>query len=155
MNIEIKKAPPGSAKLLAELDRQIFSAEDAFSEEDWLGSGLEAYLLYIDGQIAGSAALQPRTDIRSRKSYPPAPDCLYIVSTGVLAEFRGKGLGLILKTWEVAYAKTHGYARMVTNMRESNAASIALNEKFSFYVREIIPNYYPDGESAFVMELNL
>jgi len=43
----------------------------------------------------------------------------------------------------------------VTNCRESNAAMIAINEKYGFRAIRRTPEYYEDGEATVVMELVL
>jgi ribosomal protein S18 acetylase RimI-like enzyme len=84
------------------------------------------------------------------------PGTLYLASTGILPAYRGQGYGQIMKAWQIVYAKRHGFTRIVTNARQSNAAIIALNRKFGFRTVRKVPGYYisPD-ESAVVMNLKL
>ena len=66
------------------------------------------------------------------------------------------GFGQMLKSWEIAYARYHGFARIVTNTRRSNRAMIRLNEKAGFKVVRITPGYYSDPtEATVVMALKL
>lgn len=64
-------------------------------------------------------------------------------------------MGSILKAWQIAYARTHGFTKIVTNARKSNSASIRLNLKFGFTVVSEGIGCYSDGEDAVVMELCL
>jgi len=61
-----------------------------------------------------------------------------------------------LKSWQVAYARHHGFTRIVTNTRKRNQAMISLNRKHGFKVIETALRYYTDpADSAVVMELLL
>lgn len=80
---------------------------------------------------------------------------LYITSTAVLPQFRQHGFGAVLKAWQIAYARTHGFTKIVTNIRVSNTASIRLNLKFGFTIVDQFEKCYPDGENAVIMELDL
>src|SRR4029077_20591753 len=81
---------------------------------------------------------------------------LYICSTRILPKFQGKGFGSLLKSWEVSFARYHGFKRMGTNTRRRNAKMIALNRKFGFRVIRTTPRYYSDpADSTVVMELIL
>jgi len=74
---------------------------------------------------------------------------------GLLRDYRGRGLGNRVKEWQIEYARQNGFRRMVTNCRESNAAMIAINEKYGFRAIRRTPGYYEDGEATIVMELVL
>jgi ribosomal-protein-alanine N-acetyltransferase len=83
----------------------------------------------------------------------PRPGYLHIVSTGVLPEARGRGLGRKQKEWQIEYAQALGFEVIVTNIRRSNARMIHLNRQFGFEVRQIHSGFYEDPkEDAIVME---
>jgi len=83
----------------------------------------------------------------------PREGCLHIVSTGVLPEARGRGLGRKQKEWQFEFARREGFHTIVTNMRRSNAQIIHLNSELGFEERKIHPNFYVDPqEDAIVME---
>jgi ribosomal protein S18 acetylase RimI-like enzyme len=87
---------------------------------------------------------------------PRREGSLYIASTGILPNFRGKGFGQLSKAWQIAYARVNGFSRIVTNTRRRNAAMIALNKKFGFRVLRTTPRYYREPTDAtVVMELFL
>jgi ribosomal protein S18 acetylase RimI-like enzyme len=94
-------------------------------------------------------------DLREDGENAAQAGTVYIQSTGLLREFRGRGLGKRIKAWQIEYAKRNGFRRMVTNCRESNAAMISINEKFGFKAIRNTPGYYEDGEATVVMELVL
>ena len=157
MRIEYRKAAlPGDAVALREMDVEIF-AEDAFELAHWLM--LESYWIVVDGKLAGCVAfihdVDFAEDLRDDDQNNPERGTLYIQSTGLLAAYRRKGLGKQIKQWQIEYARQHGFSRVVTNCRESNAPMIAINEKFGFKAIRMTPGYYGDGEATVVMELRL
>jgi ribosomal protein S18 acetylase RimI-like enzyme len=73
-----------------------------------------------------------------------------------LPKHQGAGLGRLLKSWEVAYARYHGFHRIVTNTRKCNARMIALNRAFGFRILRTSPGYYSGPtDSTVVMELRV
>jgi ribosomal protein S18 acetylase RimI-like enzyme len=156
MVLEFRKAAlPAEALDLWKLDVEIFGV-DAFTPEDWLS--LESYWIVVDVQVAGCAAfihdVEFGEDLGAGENLAQ-PGTLYIQSTGLLPEFRGRGLGSRVKEWQIEYARRNGFVRMVTNCRESNVAMIAINERFGFRAIRKTAGYYSDGEATVVMELVL
>jgi GNAT superfamily N-acetyltransferase len=157
MLLEFRRAVlPEEAPDLWKLDVAIFG-KDAFQPEDWLS--LESYWIVVDGQVAGCAAfirdVEFQEDLREDERNAARPGTVYIQSTGLLPEYRGRGLGTRIKAWQIEYAKRNGFRRMLTNCRESNAVMIAVNKKFGFRPIRSTPGYYEDGEATVVMELLL
>jgi ribosomal protein S18 acetylase RimI-like enzyme len=152
-NLEFREAViPDDIEALCDFDRKVFGAypEDLFLPEDW--AELESYWLMLDGNAIGCLALKGNVDYDEE----PRPGCLYIESTGVLQEHQGQGFGARMKEWQIEYARHHGFELIVTNARQSNSASISLNQKFGFRTREVVPDYYSDpDEPAVVMELEV
>jgi ribosomal protein S18 acetylase RimI-like enzyme len=115
---------------------------DWFSRDDW--KTCESWWMIIDGRKIGCCAFENRGG------------SLYVVTTGILPGFQRLGFGTLLKQWQVAYARRHGFTRILTNTRKRNRAMIALNEKVGFKVIRITPNYYQSPrEPTVVMELLL
>jgi ribosomal protein S18 acetylase RimI-like enzyme len=143
---------PDEVDALCEFDQRVFGSypDDLFSAEDW--AEFESYWVLVGGVTAGCIALKWNVDYDEE----PKQGSLYIESTGVLPNWQRQGLGARIKAWQIEYAKEHRFQVIVTNTRESNFASIRLNEKFGFRIRGTVPNYYSNpGESATVMELSL
>jgi ribosomal protein S18 acetylase RimI-like enzyme len=141
---------PDEIQALCDFDRKVFGSypDDLFSAEDW--AELESYWVTADGVIAGCTALRQNVDYTE----DPKPGSLYVESTGILPTWQGQGLGTRVKAWQLEYARRNGFRTIVTNARESNVASVRLNQKFGFGIREIVPNYYSSpAESAIVLEL--
>src|SRR3989338_4087397 len=122
------------------MDIRIFGDEDAFNTPD-LWEGLEAFFIVVNGLIVGSTALRHDTDTAENyeADYVDLPGSLYIVSTGILPEWQGKGVGSKAKAWQISYARAYGFAKIVTNARASNMKSVRLNQKFGFQIVQSIP----------------
>jgi GNAT superfamily N-acetyltransferase len=153
MNVEFRKAViPDEIEALCAFDRVAFAefSSDLFEPEEW--AEFESYWMIVDGETVGCSAFMHDVDLDEK----PRPRSLWIVSTGVLPEHQGKGLGTKQKEWQIHYAKQHGFNVIVTNMRQSNSRIIKLNDKFGFAIRELVPDYYLDPtEGAIVMELRV
>lgn len=154
MEITIRRVWPDEMGLLCELDVRIFD-KDAFNTPD-LWKGLETFFILVNGSIVGSIALRHNTNVAENyeADYFNRPGSLYIVSTGVVPEWQARGIGNKAKEWEINYAQTAGFSRIVTNARASNVRSIKLNEKFGFQITRVIPNWYGD-EDTVVLERKL
>ena len=134
---------------LVRFDRQIFSDSDRFHASDW--KAYESYWLFVDGKKVGCCAFQRHSGVHGR------PDgSLYIATTGILPRFQNQGFGALLKAWELAYARYHGFNRVITTCRKRNTRMIALNRQFGFRIVRTIPRYYMEPtDSAVLMELLL
>jgi ribosomal protein S18 acetylase RimI-like enzyme len=148
--IEFRKISlPEESETVQQIDGRIFadSPGDLFDAEDW--ANFESYWMLEDGAIVGCAAFIHHVDYDET----PRPGYLHIVSTGVLPEVRGRGLGRKQKEWQIEYAQALGFEVIVTNVRRSNARMIHLNRQFGFEVRQIHSDFYEDPkEDAIVME---
>jgi ribosomal protein S18 acetylase RimI-like enzyme len=150
MTLEFRKARiPEELPALCDFDRRIFHEypADLFSPETW--EHLETWWLIADGEKVGCSAFLPNVDYDERRQ----PGTLYIMTTGVLPEYRNRGYGQAQKQWQIEYARSHGFKKIVTNSRQSNTRMIELNRKYGFKVRGLVPDYYHDpAEAAVVME---
>jgi ribosomal protein S18 acetylase RimI-like enzyme len=153
MSVEFRRVRvPDEIEVLCEFDRKAFASfpADLFDPEEW--AEYESYWMIVDGNTVGCSAFVRDVDYDEQ----PRPKCLYIMSTGVLPEFQGRGLGSKQKQWQIEYAIERGFEIIVTNMWESNTRISRLNNKFGFTTRELVPGYYSDPEeAAVVMELKL
>jgi ribosomal protein S18 acetylase RimI-like enzyme len=125
-------------------DRKAFRDHPAdwFDREYW--QTCDAWWMIVDQRKIGCCAFE------YRRGY------LYISTTGILPEFRGLGFGTLLKSWQICFARDHGFTRIVTNTRKSNRAMIRLNRKFGFRTVRVVPTYYDNPkEPTVVMELRL
>ena len=126
-------------------DRRVFPVADCFDADYW--RECEPWWLVVSGVKVGCCAFE--------KGGEGAPS-LYISTTGILPKFRRMGYGQLMKAWEIAYGRRMGYRRLITHARESNAAMIALNERFGFRIARTTADYYVEPvEAAVFMELRL
>jgi ribosomal protein S18 acetylase RimI-like enzyme len=159
MHVEFKRAVlPDELKRLRAFDRKVFPRADLFTTDEWLE--YESYWMIVDGVHVGCSAFQPHVDfqedISSGSVNARMKGSLYIASTGILPRFHGKGMGQLLKSWQIAYAQHHGYRRIVTNTRKRNRPMISLNQKFGFKEIRTTSGYYSGPRDAtVVMELKL
>jgi ribosomal protein S18 acetylase RimI-like enzyme len=143
MTTQFRKAilPKELAALLA-FDRKVFPQPDRFDRAYW--EKCESHWLLVGTIKVACCAFEKRG--RS----------LYISTTGILPRFQHQGFGRLVKSWQVAYARYHGYNRVTTHCRKHNAPIVALNRQFGFRIVKTIPRYYLEPtDSAVFMELLL
>jgi len=157
MQVEFRKAVvPAEVPQLLAFDRRVFPKADLFDEQEWLND--ESYWMLVDQARVGCCAFQRHRDFRDdvAKRNPARKGSLYITTTGILPSMQGRGFGGLLKVWQIAYAKFHGFNRIVTNCRMRNAAIIGLNQSLGYRYLRATPHYYAGPDDAtVVMELKL
>lgn len=153
------KVKQGELKKLAKLDLRMFNMEDAFGVDDWreCDDGAIFWVLFR-GRRIGSIAFGLNVEVGDsfKEEETPSPGSLYLVSTALIPRYQGRGIGTFLKSWEIQWARKHGFDRICTNCRASNAGSLRLNKKFGFRVTGRKPRYYKKPvEDAIVLKLRL
>lgn len=78
-------------------------------------------------------------------------DELQLLNVAVAERARRQGLGRALVRDLLAYGRTQGAARVLLEVRASNAAAIALYEGLGFTRFNVRERYYADGEDALEM----
>jgi len=78
-----------------------------------------------------------------------------IMSLAVKKEFRGRGIGKMLLKEVIKNARGKGVKRLTLEVRVSNRVAQELYKKMGFEIAGILESYYSDGESAYLMCLNL
>jgi ribosomal protein S18 acetylase RimI-like enzyme len=155
MKTEFRKARPAAEiRSLMAFDRKVFPPSDLFDADYW--KACVVYWLIVDGVKVGCCAFEEHVDFQDDLSdgNPPQKGSLYIASTGILPKFQGQGLGTLLKSWQICYARHHGFKRIVTNTRSRNSAMLILNQEFGFRIIRTSRGYYSDpADSTVVMEL--
>jgi|SRR5579883_1057881 len=154
MRTEFRQTEPEREwRSLMAFDRRIFPPGDCFSGSWW--RSLESYWLLVNGKKAGCCAFERHTGF-GEADCTPEPGTLYIASTGIAQEWQGRGLGRLMKAWQLCFAQEHGFRRVVTNIRRKNRAMYHLNVEFGFRVVSTLPGYYLDPPDAtIVMERKL
>ncbi len=161
MKNEFRKAiVPADLRSLVLFDHKAFHEYpgDWFPRDHW--RIYETWWMLVDGKKVGCCAFEPHVDfqddLEETQENPALSASLYIASTGILPQFRRQGLGSLLKCWQIAYARHHGFNRIVTNTRASNLAMIGLNRKFGFRIIRKTAGYYAEPpEPTVVMARSL
>ncbi len=155
MHTEFRRADPhNEIHSLLLFDRAVFRAADRFPRDYWFD--LVSFWMLIDGRKAGCCAFECDAGFGEDGEIVPIKGSLYIATTGIHPRFQSLGLGRLLKSWQICYARRHGYHRLVTNVRSRNTPMIELNESFGFQRIRTIPRYYTrPTDSTLVMELIL
>jgi ribosomal protein S18 acetylase RimI-like enzyme len=155
MKTEFRKAIlPKDLNRLVAFDHKVFTKADWFRKSDW--GNCESYWMIVDGATVGCCGFEHSKDFQEKQN-SLLRNSLYISTSGILPRFQRKGIGRLLKSWQIAYARRYGFDRIITNHRASNRGIIELNKKFGFkIVRRCTVIYYDDPpESMVVMELKL
>jgi ribosomal protein S18 acetylase RimI-like enzyme len=156
MKTEFRKAilPQETQSLLA-FDHKVFPKADRFDRAYW--NACESHWLIIGKTKVGCCAFEKHVDFHDTSGNAPRrKGSLYISTTGILPKFQSQGFGPLLKSWQIAYARYHGFDRIITNCRKRNARMIALNRQFGFRIVRTIARYYIEPtDSAVLMELLL
>lgn len=156
MEFAIRKASAKDARALAAMDRRCFPNKEDRSPPSYFGiPGMRSFWVTCGSRRIGAMSLMHHHTY-SVDQYTFAEHChgtLYLTSTGVTVANQGKGIGAILKAWQIAYARRLGFGKIVTHARSSNTASINLNLKFGFVSTGRLHGYYEATEDAVVLEL--
>lgn len=152
MELEFRRADVETElRRLRDFDRRVFPPADLFPADYW--RECEVWWMVAEGRRVGCCAFQRDVEFRDDVDGHdlPASRTLYISSTGILPAAQRRGLGRLMKAWQIAYAQHHGFRRILTNTRAGNAPMIALNSEFGFRVVRTTPGYYHDPEEATVV----
>jgi ribosomal-protein-alanine N-acetyltransferase len=83
------------------------------------------------------------------------PGKLEVMAMGVAPDLRRQGIGRALLERAATAARASDCAALVLELRASNVAARALYEAAGFVVAGRRPRYYPGGEDALLMNLQL
>jgi ribosomal protein S18 acetylase RimI-like enzyme len=161
MHTEFRRAEiPKEIRSLIIFDHKAFQKypADWFDQATWQAT--ESWWMIGGKRKIGCCAFERhidfKEDIHPDKDNPHRRGSLYIATTGILPQFRTMGFGTLMKSWQLSYARHHGFSRIVTNTRKSNKVMITLNQKFGFKIIRTTPGYYDSPrESTVVMERRL
>lgn len=121
--------PKEKVRLVA-FDHWVFRRADWFDPDDW--DSYESYWMVVNDRRVGCCAFERNVDfeVDPDKDSGPRRGSLYLASMGILPDDQRKGYGERFKRWQIAWARRHGFTRIVTNCRRSNRPIIQLNQKF-------------------------
>ncbi len=115
--------------------------------ENW---GKAFYVADIEGKVVGYIMPRIETGIGYFTRFIAKKG--HVVSIAVLDDYRGRGIGSELMKYSMESMKNdYGAKEVYLEVRVSNEPAIKMYEKLGFKKIKIIPNYYSDGESAYLM----
>ncbi len=82
-------------------------------------------------------------------------DELHLLNVAVEPSARRRGIGRALVEDLLAYARGHAAQRVLLEVRASNEPAIRLYEQLGFHRFNVRRGYYPDGEDAVEMMIEL
>jgi [ribosomal protein S18]-alanine N-acetyltransferase len=82
-------------------------------------------------------------------------DELHVMNIAARADRRRRGIGRALMDGAMSYARANGVARLLLEVRRSNAAALALYRTTGFHAVNVRRRDYPDDEDAVEMVLIL
>ncbi len=131
-------------KDIVEIDAEAFSNRNpVYDAYVYITFGSDLIVADIGGRVVGYIALLDYgRDVK-------------IISFAVKREFRGRGIGSKLLKTAIDRCKQRGRDRILLEVRVSNEVAQRLYKKNGFEIIDVIPNYYNDGEDAYLMVLNL
>jgi ribosomal-protein-alanine N-acetyltransferase len=130
---------------IMEIDKEAFSPRNpVYDVYIYVTYGSDLLVADIGGKVVGYVAVM---DIDRETSK--------IVSLAVKKEFRRKGIGYKLLSTAIERCKERGKKKVMLEVRISNYPAQNLYKKIGFKIVDIIPNYYQDGEDAYLMVLDL
>jgi len=129
---------------IVSIDREAFSPKNPTHDVYvYLTYGSDLIVADIGGKVVGYISLMEMgMDAK-------------ILSFAVKKEFRNRGIGSRLLDTAIERCKEKGKSKVFLEVRVSNEAAQRLYKKKGFEIVGTIPNYYYDGEYAYLMALNL
>lgn len=155
-DIEIKRAVlPRDLKILERLDRLSFPHLQAqIYKEDW--KKYQNFIIFVRRKSVGYVSVQPHIGLYNKKGVQERRrGSLHATVLGVIPSYRGKGIGELLTTFVIVYARIGGFQSVNATSRQSNQPIISLVKKMGFRITKKIKKYYDDGETAVVEEFFL
>jgi N6-L-threonylcarbamoyladenine synthase len=144
--VELKKLTTADLEQVMRLENALFESE-AWSSKTMAAelSAANSFYIGVFGlELLGYAGLR----------VSPADFASDVLTIGVSKDQQGKGIGRRLMTELLAFAKRSGSEQVFLEVKESNAAAIALYKSLGFEQIDLRKKYYqPSGENAVVMKL--
>ncbi|WP_456478574.1 ribosomal protein S18-alanine N-acetyltransferase [Geoglobus ahangari] len=143
-SVLIRPFEPRDSSDIIRIDAESFSTQNpTYDLFVYLAYGSEIFVADIGAMVVGYVVLVYREDEAK------------IMSIAVKKEFRRRGIGSMLLREAIKRAKEKGAKRLLLEVRVSNVAAQELYKKFGFSVVGVLDSYYSDGESAYLMSLDL
>ncbi len=143
-SVLIRPFEPRDSSDIIRIDAESFKTQNpTYDLFVYLAYGSEIIVADIGAMVVGYVVLVYREEEAK------------IMSIAVKKEFRRRGIGKMLLREAIKKAREKGAKRLLLEVRVSNIAAQELYKKFGFRVAGVIESYYSDGESAYLMNLDL
>lgn len=145
LSVVIREYSTKDFKDIMEIEREAFSPRNpVYDIYIYVTYGSDLLVADIGGKVVGYIAIM---DIDRENSK--------IVSLAVKKEFRRRGIGTKLLSTAIERCKERNKKKILLEVRVSNYIAQKLYKKMGFRIVDVIPNYYQDGEDAYLMALDL
>lgn len=145
LSVVIREYSTKDFKDIMEIEREAFSPRNpVYDIYIYVTYGSDLLVADIGGKVVGYVAIM---DIDRENSK--------IVSLAVKKEFRRRGIGTKLLSTAIERCKERNKRKILLEVRVSNYIAQKLYKKMGFRIVDVIPNYYQDGEDAYLMALDL
>ncbi len=145
LSVVIREYSTKDFKDIMEIEREAFSPRNpVYDIYIYVTYGSDLLVADIGGKVVGYVAIM---DIDRENSK--------IVSLAVKKEFRRRGIGTKLLSTAIERCKERNKKKILLEVRVSNYIAQKLYKKMGFRIVDVIPNYYQDGEDAYLMALDL
>jgi len=145
INLRLCKFPKDFSGIIR-LEKQCFGAE-AFPAFEFL-------TLYALGRETFWVVEREKQIIGYISAYIEE-DYGYIASIAVSPDARREGIGAAMIEKLISFLKSKPNIKgIILQVRQSNQSAIALYKKYKFVPMTLIPDYYPDKETAIEMQLD-
>jgi ribosomal-protein-alanine N-acetyltransferase len=146
-NLSIEKFDPLNLNEILAIEKDAFEKKEVFPKEYFLELSKkwpEGFLVAkLDGKILGYIVGEKNSDSG------------IIISIAVKKNWRGKGIGRKLTEKLLENFKKEGMRIVFLHVREENKEAINFYQALGFKIRELVENYYSNGENAYLMEKSL
>ncbi len=128
-----------------QIDREAFSPSNAaYDVYLYLKYGSAIFVAELNKKVVGYITLMELEGGNAK-----------VMSIAVKREFRRMGIGSKLLDEAIKWCRARGKRNLLLEVRVSNLPAQNLYKKKGFRTIGVTPNYYSDGEDAYIMSLNL
>ncbi len=132
-------------KDIIEIDSEAFSPRNpVYDAYIYTTFGSDLLVADVGGKVVGYIAIMSLSREEAK-----------IISFAVRKKFRRKGIGKRLLKAAIERCRERGKKKILLEVRVSNFIAQNLYKKMGFKIIDIIPNYYTDGEDAYLMALDI
>lgn len=132
---------------IAQLDAAAFEPGEIWTQESWRhevsGTRRTVLVAVTEDRVIGAASYEVTDDVADLRRIMVAP------------EVRGKAIASKLIRGGIEWAQAGGAQRILLEVAEDNLSALRLYERTGFEQISLRRNYYPAGQDAVIMSLEL